>query len=298
MFFFKRWWRSRKYRPKDYDFLPLFFWDQGLSTTAKIIMCIAGGGSENRDKTLNRLKETFPEDAVNSISEALRQLEQYGYLTSEQYRGEYGETRVDKRLCICPATRLPKLVQPTGSPLYPCTKAVEMYDIARDLGFIAESGMSTTYLLYDALRIFTAVENALVPGESVILPLIGLESMRSETNPAELSAYPNAVAAVVITSCRVIFVQEDSNVEGRQSGLGRILFKNFFDLQSVSLDEHCSRVTFVANPRDPRVDRIVIDLLSTFALDRFPGYYAQMLSLLPPFSRMPPLSYFHESYCP
>lgn len=298
MFNFKRWWWSRKHKPKDYDFLPLFFWDQGLSTTAKIIMCLAGGGAENRDKTLERLKESFPEDVVNNIANALQQLEQYGYLTSEQYRGEYGETRVDKRLCICPSTRLPKLVQPTGSPISPCTKAVEMYDMARDLGFIAESGMSTTYLLYDALRIFTAVENTLMPGESAILPLIGLESIRSETNPADLGAYPNAVAAVIITNYRVIFVQEDGNVEGRQAGLGRMLFKNFFDLQTVALDEHCSRVTFVAHPRDPRGDRIVIDLLSTFALDRFPNYYMQMLSYLPPFSRMPPLSYFHESYCP
>jgi len=298
MFNFKRWWRSRKHKPQDYDFLPLFFWDQGLSTTAKIIMCLAGGGSENREKTLEKLKESFPDDAVKSISEAIHQLEQYGYLTSEQYKGEYGETRVDRRLCICPSTRLPKLVQPTGSPIYPCTKAVEMYDMARDLGFIAESGMSTTYLLYDALRIFTAIENALIPGEAVILPLIGLESLRAETNPIDLGAYPNAVAAVAVTNYRVIFVQEDSRVEGRQAGLGRILFKNFFDLQTVALDEHCSRVVFSAHPHDPRGDSIMIDLLSTFALDRFPRYYTQMLALLPPSSKMPPLSYFHEAYHP
>ena len=121
MSFFSRIFRNRSARKKskaqNYDYLPLFFWDKSLSNMAKIIMCLVCGGNANREKTMNKLRSVFNPNTVNSIEEAITQLEKYGYMSSESYLGPYGEPRIDKRLCNCPNTRLPKLVEPTGAPL-------------------------------------------------------------------------------------------------------------------------------------------------------------------------------------
>lgn len=296
MFDVKNMFRKRRKRKEDYDFLPLFFWDRGLSNTAKIIMCIAAGGKTNRERSLERLKEAFPADAVDSIRDAFDQLERYGYLTTEQYKGDYGEVRVDHRLCNCPTTRLPKLVTPTGSPLVLTRSAVGMYDKARDLGFIAETGKDTTYLLYDALRIFTAVENSLAPDERVILPLIGTETSRVNVPAPDMAAYPQAVIAVVVTTHQVLILQEDGSVQGRRDGLARLITKRFKDFDTISLDEPCSRVTFKFKEAEPWGDRVIVDLITTFALDKFHQYYDQMMGHLPPNSEMPRLTYFHVAY--
>lgn len=296
MFDFKNIFKKHRGKKADYDFLPLFFWDRGLSNTAKIIMCIAAGGKANRERSLERLKDAFPADTVDSIREAFEQLERYGYLSTEQYKGEYGEIRVDHRLCNCPTTRLPKLVSPTGSPLVLTQSAVGMYDKARDLGFIAETGKDTTYLLYDALRIFTAVENALEQGEKIILPLIGTETSRVNVPPADMSAYPQAVIAAIVTTSKVLILQEDSSVQGRRDGLARFVVKSYRGFEAVSLDEVCSRVSFKFKEPEPWGDRVIVDLITTFALDHFPHYYAQMMGFLPAGSEMPRLTYFHTSH--
>lgn len=296
MFDFKNFFKKRHGKKADYDFLPLFFWDRGLSNTAKIIMCIAAGGKTNRERSLERLKEAFPPDTVESIREAFEQLERYGYLSTEQYKGDYGEIRVDHRLCNCPTTRLPKLVTPTGAPLVLTQSAVGMYDKARDLGFIAETGKDTTYLLYDALRIFTAVENTLELDEKVILPLIGTETSRVNIPATDMAAYPQAVIAVIVTTHKVIILQEDSFVQGRRDGLARFIPKGFKEFDVVSLDEVCSRITFKFKEPEQWGDRVIVDLITPFALDRFPQYYNQMMGFLPPNSEMPRLSYFHVSH--
>ena len=291
MTIFKKLFHKRTRVQSDYDFLPLFFWDKGLSNTAKIIMCLAGGGEENREKTLCKLKETFSPDMVNSIEQALHELEDYGYLTCESYRGEYGESRVDRRLCICPPARLPKLVQPTGAPLRELALATDMYDTARDLGFIAETGVDTTYLLYDALRIFSAVESALDINEFVILPLIGTESVRKDISVSKLSEYPQCVIAAVITTRRLLFVQEDCSAKGRKAGMARFIVKTYDDIQTVALDENCGRIYFETWHPDDWDGRIVVDLITPFALENFPRYYNEAMAFLPSNSKMPRLSY-------
>lgn len=300
MSFFSRLFRNRAARKKskteNYDYLPLFFWDKSLSNMAKIIMCLVCGGTTNREKTLNKLRSTFNPNTVNSIAEALTELEKYGYMSSESYLGSYGEPRIDKRLCNCPNTRLPKLVEPTGAPLYPLSTAVEMYDKARDLGFITESGTDTTYFLYDALRIFTAVENILEEGEQVILPLIGPETYRyCLENQSMLLDYPCCIIATIITSRRLIIVQEDCSASGRQAGMARFIIKRFGELKSISLNEKIGRLTFEDWNSENSWDSIhKIDIPDIFALEKMSDYFAQTHSFLPSDSKLPQLTYVRE----
>lgn len=299
MSFFSRIFRNRSARKKskaqNYDYLPLFFWDKSLSNMAKIIMCLVCGGNANREKTMNKLRSVFNPNTVNSIEEAITQLEKYGYMSSESYLGPYGEPRIDKRLCNCPNTRLPKLVEPTGAPLYPLTTAVEMYDKARDLGFITESGKDTTYFLYDALRIFTAVENILEEGEKVILPLIGPETHRHRLENQELLLeYPCSIITVVITTTRLIIVQEDCSAAGRQAGMARFIIKSFDELDTISLNEKIGRLTFEDKDKNYWDGIHQVDIPDIFALERMKDYFSQAHSFLPPDSKLPQLTYVRE----
>ena len=280
---------------EDCDYLPLYFWDKGLSDTAKIIMCIATGSENNRNKVMDQMRKAFDKDTVDKLEIAIKQLSKFGYLSVENYTGEYGEPRTEKKLCSCPSTRLPKLVDPTGGKLQKTANAVGMYDIARDLGFIAENGKNTTYLLYDALRMFIAVENVLNPGEQVVLPLIGMETKRKGANSKMLLDYPKAVIAIVVTDQRVIILQEDCSVEGRKDGPARFVFKNYDEWETVSLDETLGRVTFDNGDETDWDGKFSVDLVTMFAVEIFPKRYEEMMGYLPTDSKMPRLTYFKEN---
>lgn len=297
--FWKYWQRKKSFASKqkaDYDFLPLFFWDKSLNQTAKIIMSLVAGGEHNRDRTLTRLKEYFPKEVVADLSTAIQQLERYGYLSQDEYTGAYAEKRVDRRLCICPTARLPKITHPTGQPLAPCYVSSSMFSLASDMGYIAETGEATTYLLYDAIRIFSAVECLLTPQESVLLPAIGLETKRDNTAPSLLSAYPHAIISVVITSHRIILVQEDGCLEGRQAGLARIFTKDYSEFESIRLDELHSRIVFEAKREDAYGRAFYVDLLTEFAFDHFIEYYDQAKDYLSPSVYLPPITFGGEVY--
>lgn len=290
---FRNFWK--KDQPVDYDYLPLFFWDKSLSDTAKIIMCIATGGEKRKNKVMEQMRQSFDRETVDKLDAAIDQLIKYGYLYTENFQGKYGEPRVEKRLCSCPAARLPKLVDPTGGDLVLTRSAVEMYDVARDLGFIAETGKDTTYLLYDALRIFMAVEKVLNQSERVILPVIGIESRRKGVNSKMLLEYPKAVIAIIITDERVIILQEDCSVEGRQDGFARFVFKRHSEWKTVSLDEALGRVTFDNGDENDWDGRFSVDFPTLFALELFPKKYEEMMGHLPANSGMPRLTYFREN---
>lgn len=109
MSFFSRIFRNRSARKKskaqNYDYLPLFFWDKSLSNMAKIIMCLVCGGNANREKTMNKLRSVFNPNTVNSIEEAITQLEKYGYMSSESYLGPF-TVRVSRSFqCLCHPTQ-------------------------------------------------------------------------------------------------------------------------------------------------------------------------------------------------
>lgn len=292
----KRKQQRNKQNAQNFDYLPLFFWDKSLSNTAKIIMCLVCGGTSNREKTLQKLRNTFSPGAVDSIAEALSQLEHFGYITSESYRGVYGEPRIDKRLCNCPNARLPKLVEPTGAPLYPISTAVEMYDKARDLGFIAETGKDTTYFLYDALRIFSAVENVLENGEQVVLPLIGPETKRQGLDDQSiLLEYPCSIIGIIVTTMRVIIVQEDCSAEGRQLGMARFIIKKYSDFRRITLNERVGRITFEDWDGQNSWDGIQqLDIVNAFALNLMQSYFSQLHAFLPSDSKFPHMTFDRE----
>ena len=298
----ERWSSHQKKRQMDYDYLPLFYLDQGLSDMAKVIMSLTGGGERNRSKALEHIRDKVPNQQIEELRAAFKELEQYGYLTTVRYKGEHGEDRVDRRICICPNCRLPKLTEPTGGKARRTHCAVDMYDDARRFGFIAETGKDTTYFLYDALRIFTAVEGILCAGESVVLPIIGLENMRVGTSYSELSSYPHCDIAAVLTTDRVIIVQEHANVENRRAGIARILFRDINDVDSVTFDEPYGRLTIKVY--DPEPDRsgaqgaqvFNIDLLSEFAISHFEEFYRSANQLTAHNAHYPPVSYYHEEH--
>ena len=232
---------------------------------------------------------------IDELRAAIEELEFYGYISNEEYKGDYGEQRVDRRICICPNNRLPKIVPPTGgSPVY-CTNAYQMFDMARRLGFIAETGKDTTYLLYDALRIFSAVENVLYPYERVILPQIGPETIRKNVPGPDLRAYPHAIVAIIITTHRLIIVQEDSDVAGRQAGLARLLSVEFSSIKEVALDEVCGRITVSDKGKNGSIGAITMDMVTDFALTNYKHYYSAALKMIETNITMPPLSYRSET---
>lgn len=294
----KRFFKYGKSPPKStvsFDYMPLFFLDDSLSDSAKILMSLLSCGEAARGRTLEQLRLSFPPAAIDGIAHGISELEKYGYIRSQEYKGEYGEPRVDQRLCICPTTRLPHIEKPLSREAAINHSAKDMFSFACNLGFIAENGKDTTYLLYDALRIFTAVEKALFPNEFVVLPLIGPENYRDKLLDQQmLSVYPHCIIAAIITNCRVIFLQEDCSPDGRKTGMARFITREFSNIRSVSLDEKLGRVVFESFDTDSWDNMHCVDLISLFAVEHFPACYEDALSLLPADSRMPRLSYKHE----
>ena len=288
--------RKRRKTQEDFDFLPLFFWDKGLSDTAKILMCIIGGGKTHRKRTLSQLTQKFPAQLVESIHDAIEELEFYGYISNEAYKGDYGEQRIDRRVCICPQNRLPPIVEPSGGlPEFAAT-SMDMFDLARRLGFISEVGKDTTYFLYNAMRMFSIVERALTLGERVVLPQVGTETIREDTPGSKLREYPHAVAGIIITTQRVIIIQEDADPQGRQAGLARLLSLEFKDIEAVLLDERRGAVTFRIKPTvyGPR-SSVCMDIMTALAVDNYKQYYEAALALLETHITMPPLVYEREA---
>jgi hypothetical protein len=280
-----------------HDYMPLFFYDKGLSPTAKVIMCLMSGNPNTRKNTLDKLRSAFPETAVDGLEQAIVDLEKYGYLSSESYKGEYGEPRVDQRICICPQTRLPRIYEPHGCDISLQKTASEMYNKASDLGFIAETGKDTTYLLYDAMRIFGAVESLLTPDEFVVFPLIGPESYREGlADQSILREYPHCILGAIVTTERVIFCQEDCSAEGRRMGMARFICKEFYQLATVSMDEKLGRVTF--RDQDKGWDsEFSVDVITPFGVEFFQQGYEDALSFLPTNSKMPRLSFQRDEEC-
>ena len=285
---------ARDPKAQSYDYMPLFIWDRSLSGTAKTIMSLLSGSKNTRDDTLTKLRAMFPSTAIDAIENAISELEKLGYLSSEAYRGKYGEPRVDQRICVCPRTRLPKIVEPQGRKPVFQRSADEMCRVAMDLGFIAETGKDTTYLLYDAMRIFSAVEDQLRENEFVVFPIIGPESVRHGLeDQSMLRQYPHCILGIIITTQRVIICQEDCSPEGRCAGLARFVYKDFCQIKSVSMDERLGRVTF-SDHHDSWDSVFSVDLISAFGVDNFERYYAEVLAMLPSGERLPKMTFFRE----
>lgn len=278
------------------DYMPLYFWDNSLSSTAKIIMSLMSGGETGRESTFEKLRAIFPNVAVESIKEAILELEEYGYLFSESYRGQYGEPRIDQRLCVCPQTRLPRISEPKGRKLSMQKTAEKMYARAVDLGFVAETGKDTTYLLYDAMRIFTAVESQLTFNEYSLLPIIGPETVRvGLSDSSALWEYPHCMIGIILTTSRVIFCQEDQSPEGRKAGYARFISKDFCEIKSVAMNETVGRVTFTCEGSD--WDSVFsVDIITPFGVDIFERSYDEAIALLALTNRPPKMERYTEKY--